>query len=140
MYSVPVRCGAYGGTGELKGVLRFDGRQLVLQYQVMDGVFHEYRMAPVDLVFPAEAVVEARLSGGFLGLAPAVEVRVSDLQLLAPIPTPEPARMRLRVNAGDRAEARRIVDGINSVCAELRLARLDASLDQLAARDPRSTR
>lgn len=137
MYSVPVRCGAYGGTGDLKGVLRFDGRQLVLQYQVADGVFHEFRMAPVDLVFPPESVVEARLSAGLLWMAPAVEVRVSDLKLLAPIPTPEPARMRLRISPGDRAEARRIVDGINAVCAELRLARLDASLDALASRDPR---
>lgn len=137
MYSVPVRRDASEGYGELKGLLRFDGGQLALQYQIADQVFHEFRTAPDELALPPEAIAEARLEGGFLGFRPVLELRFSDLAALGTLPLPEAGRLQLRVRRSDRRDARKIVDGVNAVCAELRLARLDASLDALAARDPR---
>lgn len=131
MYSVPVRCEPHGVIGELKGVLRLDGDSLSLQYQIADRIMHEFRSVPVDLNFAPAALVEAKLFGGFLGLAPSLELRVTEIQALAALPAQEPGRLRMRVRFSDRGDARRIVDGINSICAEQRLARLDASLDAL---------
>ena len=133
MYSVPVRCEPHGVIGELKGVLRLDGVNLSLQYQIADRILHEFRSAPVDLAFAPASLVEARMFGGFLGLAPGLELRVAEIQALSALPAQEPGRLRLRVRFSDRRDARRIVDGINSICAEQRLARLDASIDALQA-------
>jgi hypothetical protein len=140
MYSVPVRCDAADGIGELKGVLRFDDRALSLQYQTADPIMHEFRSASVELPLPAEVIVEARFRSGFLWLLPAIELRLSDLQALARVPTPEPGRLRLRLGFSDRGDARRIVDGVNSICADFRLARLDASLDAMTSNMPGRSR
>jgi len=136
MYSVPVRRDAQEGFGELKGVLRFDGRQLALQYQVADQVFHEFRTAPVELKLAPEAIAEAELSSGLLWLRPMLELRLADIAALGGLQTPEAGRLALKVRWRDRRDARRIVDGVNAICAELRLARLDASLDLLQSQDP----
>ena len=140
MYSVPVRCEPHGVIGELQGVLRLDGATLSLQYQVADRIMHEFRSAPVDLAFAPASLVEAKMFGGFLGLSPSLELRVAEIQALAALPAQEPGRLRLRVRFSDRRDAQRIVEGINSICAEQRLAQLDASLDALQAplRAPRS--
>jgi hypothetical protein len=132
MYSVPVRSNSYQGIGELKGILRFDGARLTLQYQTADPILAEFRASPVDLDLPAETVVNAQFRSGFLGLAPEIEIRVSDFRHLAKLPVAEAGRLRLRVPRRDRADARKVVEEINAMCAQQRLARLDASISRMA--------
>jgi hypothetical protein len=140
MYSVPVRCDGHGGIGELRGVLRFDGQTLSLQYQTADPILHEFRSAPVELPLPAAIIVEAQFRAGFLWLRPAIELRLSDVQALARLPTREAGRLQLRLGLSDRRDARKIVDGVNAICADFRLARLDASLDAMTSNMPGRSR
>lgn len=136
MYSVPVRCDGNNGIGELKGVLRVDGRRLSLQYQTADPIMHEFRTAPVELALPGEIIEQAEFASGLMWLFPRIELRVSDVQALAALPTPEAGRLRLRVRWGDRARARKIVDEVNAIGTELRLARLDRSISEMSATLP----
>jgi hypothetical protein len=132
MYSVPVRSNSYQGIGELKGILRFDGTCLTLQYQTADPILAEFRAPPVDLDLPAPTIVNAQFRSGFLGLAPEIEIRVSDFRHLAKLPVAEAGRLRLRVPRRDRGDARKVVEEINALCAQHRLAQLDASISRMA--------
>jgi hypothetical protein len=136
MYSVSVRCDAHDGIGELKGVLRFDGRQLCLQYQTADPIMHEFRMHPVTLELPPDMLVSARVRPGFLWLMPWLDLQVSDIAALAPLPTPEAGRLKLRLRFAERADARRIVDEIGALRTEVRLAELDRSLERMTSTLP----
>jgi hypothetical protein len=140
MYSVPVRCDGDSGIGELKGVLRVDGRQLSLQYQTADPIMHEFRTAPVELGLPAQIIEQAAFHPGFLWLFPRIELRVSDFKAFAALPTPEAGRLRLRLRFGDRGNARKIVDEINAIGTEMRLARLDQSISEMSATLPGRSR
>jgi hypothetical protein len=131
MLSVPVRSDSYQGIGELKGILRFDGARLSLQYQTADPILAEFRSAPVELELALESLVQARFRGGFLSLSPEIEIRVSDFSRLAALPVAEAGRLRLRVPRSERHDARRIVEEVNAICAQLRLARLDASIGRM---------
>ncbi len=133
MYSLPVRCDGNNGIGELKGVLRFDGNRLSLQYQTADPIMHEFRTAPVTLPIDPEIIVSARFSAGFLWLRPSISLRVSDIQTLAALPMVEAGVLKLRMRWADRRDARRIIDGIDSICTQMRLERLDQSINEMSA-------
>ena len=136
MYSVPVRSDSYQGIGELKGILRFDGARLVLQYQTADPILAEFRTAPVELEIALPTLVQARYRSGLFGLAPEIEIRVSDFRELAALPVAEAGRLRLRVPRSERGDARKIVEEVNQICAQLRLARLDASITRMTQQAP----
>jgi hypothetical protein len=133
MYSVPVRGDSFHNIGELKGILRYDGQRLTLQYQLAHIVHGDFRTAPVDLDLPAEIVVTARYRSGFLWLKPAIELQVSDIAAVSGLPAEQAGRLYLRVPSSERRDARKIVDGIIAMCAEQRIARLDASLERMTS-------
>jgi signal transduction histidine kinase len=133
MYSLPVRCDGNNGIGELKGVLRFDGKQLSLQYQTADPIMHEFRTPPVTLPIDAETIVSARFGAGFLWLRPSITLRLSDIQALAALPTAEAGMLRLRMRWADRRDARRIIESIDAIATQLRLDRLDQSINEMTA-------
>ncbi len=139
MYSVPVQADSQHGIGELKGVLRFDGHRLTLQYQLADPILAEFRTAPVELELPADALVNARYRAGFLWLRPSIELRASDIGTIATLPAEEAGRLRFRVPRGERVDARKIVDGVNAICAEVRFARLNDSINRMTASTPEVT-
>jgi hypothetical protein len=136
MYSVPVQIDSHHGIGELKGVLRFDGEQLLLQYQVADMIRGDFRTAPVDLPLAIDNIAAARYGAGFLWLRPWIELRMSDIAAVAGLPAAEAGRLRMRVPGADRRDARKIVDGVNAMAAELRFSRLDASISRMSTTDP----
>ena len=133
MYSVPVQIDSHHGIGELKGVLRFDGQQLVLQFQLADTIRGDFRNAPVELPLAIDNIAAARYGAGFLWLRPWIELRMSDIGAVVALPAEEAGRLRMRVPGADRRDARKIVDGINAMAAELRFARLDASISRMSA-------
>jgi hypothetical protein len=138
MYSVSVRSDSQQGIGELKGVLRFEDDRLRLQYQLADPILAEFRMQPVTLELALDNIAQATYRAGFLGLVPSVELRLTDFHPIAMLPTAEPGRLQLRVSRGDRGDARRIVEAVNAIRSEIRLARLNASIDRMVERKPGS--
>lgn len=132
MYSVSVSSDSQQGIGALKGVLRFDDGRLLLQYQLADPILAEFRMQPVTLELALDNVSQATYHAGFLWLAPKIELRLADFHPIAALPTAQPGRLRLRVAGSDRADAQRIVESVNAIRAEIRLERLNASIDRMA--------
>ena len=96
-------------------------------------VHGDFRTAPVDLDLPADIIVAARYRSGFLWLRPSIELQVSDVNAVKALPAEQAGRLLLRVPSSERGAARKIVDGIQSMCAEQRLARLDASLERMTS-------
>jgi len=140
MYSVPVKCETHGGFGELQGILRLDNDRFVLQYQTADSLLGLLRSAPRELVFPIDGLVQARYRSGWFGLAPAIELRMSEFSDVAQLALGEAGRLRLRVRWSDRRDARDLVDGLAALCAERRYLRLDAEIRQMASSHPLAKR
>ncbi len=136
MYSVPVKCETHGGFGELQGMLLFDGRRLLFQYQTADSMFGVLRSDPKQIDIALETMVDARYSGGFCWLAPNVQLRLSDFSSMAQVPAMDGGRLKLRVRWSDRRDARRLVESLAAVCSERRFASLNAELDRMTSSHP----
>jgi len=133
MYSVPVRSNGHHGITEMRGILRFDGERLILQYQLADLVYGDFRNAPTELMLPPDKLVGAQYHAGMLWLSPSIELRVSDFHAVAALPAAEPGRLRLRLSRADRGDAKKIIMAINALCADVRFAQLNASINRLTS-------
>ena len=136
MHSVPVNCKTHGGFGELQGMLVFDGRRLLLQYRTADSMFGVLRSEPKQIEIALGTLADARYSAGFLWLAPTIHLRLSDFTAIAQLPAAEAGRLELRVRSADRRDARRLIESLSMLCAELRYQRLNEELNQMTASHP----
>jgi len=136
MDSVPFSCDAFGGLGEVQGIARLEQDGLLLQYQTRDSVLGVLRTGMRTAHVPIRTVVNARFRSGWFWLMPYVEVRVSDLQAVAEIPSSEGGRLKLRVAFGDRADARKLASLLGGRLAEFRLNHLQDELDRMTAGRP----
>ena len=140
MHAVSVRCDAYGGLGEVRGIARLDPNGLVLQYQMRDAVLGVLRTATQTTLIPSQTIVGCDYRAGFLWLLPWIDLRVSDLGPVENIPSREGGRLRLRFAFADRRAARALVTGIQARRAEFRLTHFESELDRMSgARAPASS-
>jgi hypothetical protein len=139
MDSLPFHCEAYAGFGAIQGIARLDGQGLLLQYQTRDAVLGVLRSGMKSGLLPLDSLVSARYRSGFLWLMPHLELRVSDLSMLAEIPSSEGGRLKLRVAWTDRSDARKLAHLLGGRLAEQRLQHLQDELDRMGAKaDPSS--
>ncbi|HEX5756418.1 MAG TPA: hypothetical protein VFY12_08700 [Arenimonas sp.] len=103
---------AYGGLGEVRGVLQFDGEQLRLHYQVADAMLGAIRSQPREVAFAPEAVLDIAYSAGWFWLMPRVELQVSDVARIADIPLETAGSLRLHLPFSQRRVARRLVESL----------------------------
>ncbi len=136
MYSVPVKCETHGGFGEMRGMLHFDGRRLLLQYQTADSVFGLLRSQPREIEFSLDTLVDARYSAGWFWLRPNIQLRLSDFHTVAQLPSTEAGHVQLSVRWSDRRDARRLIENLAMICAERRYLRLNEEINQMTHRDP----
>ncbi|MCK7595257.1 hypothetical protein [Pseudomarimonas salicorniae] len=132
MDSVPFSCDAFGGFGEIQGILRLDADGLLLQYQTRDAVLGVLRTGMKTTLVPLDTLVAAQYRAGFLWLSPRIEIRVSDLTAVADIPSTEGGRLRLKVAFSDRGDARKLAHMLGGRLAEQRLDRLQGELDKMS--------
>ena len=122
---------AYGGLGEVRGVLQFDGEQLRLHYQVVDAMLGAIRSKPREVVFEPEAVMDVTYSAGWFWLMPRVELLVSDVARISDIPLETAGSLRLHLPFAQRRVARRLVESLAMACSERRLRRFDSELARM---------
>lgn len=120
----------------MQGILRFDGRRLVLQFQTADSMFGVLRSAPKEVEFALDSIVDARYSAGWFWLMPNIQLRLSDFRVLAQLPATEAGRAQLSVRWADRRDARRLIDSLATSCTERRYAKLNEQLDQMTTSHP----
>jgi hypothetical protein len=131
MEQVSVFCEAWGGFGDLHGVLQFDGESVVLRFQTADAFIGLVRSEAKRLVFPLGEVGEVRYQAGWFWLMPAIELSLSDFEALAQLPIKNEGRLRLRVRFADRRQAARLVDSLAQAAANHRFRRLDDELARM---------
>src|SRR5690606_9196829 len=110
--------------------------RLTLQFQTADTIMHEFRTPPVELPLDPTTLVGAQYRAGFLWLRPTLHIRVSGIARVAALPAAESGHLRFRIPGSQRAIARKIVDGINAACAEVRYVQLNESIARMTAGDP----
>jgi hypothetical protein len=136
MYSVPVKCETHGGFGEMQGMLLFDGQRLLLQYQTSDSVFGVLRSTPRQVEFALDSLLDARYGAGWFWLAPNIQLRLSDFNALAQLPSADGGRLKLSVRWSDRSDARRLIEGLSSLLAERRYALINEQITRMTASHP----
>lgn len=122
---------AYGGLGEVRGVVQFDGQRLRLHYQVADAMFGALRSQPREVEFAPEAVIEADYRAGWFWLMPRVELQVSEIAKITDMPLETAGHLRLSIPWAQRRTARRLVEGLALAASERRYRRLDAELARM---------
>lgn len=125
------RFDAYGGLGEVRGVLQFDGELLRLHYQVADAMLGAIRSKPREVVFAPESVLEVSFSAGWFWLMPRVELQLSEVGKIADIPLETAGLLRLHLPFGQRKAARRLAASLALACSDRRLRRFDAELARM---------
>jgi hypothetical protein len=136
MYSVPVKCETHGGFGEMQGMLLFDGQRLLLQYQTADSVLGVLRSNPRQVEFALDSLMDARYGAGFFWLAPNIQLRLSDFNALAQLPSADGGRLQLSVRWADRRDAKRLIEGLSSLLSERRYAMLNEQITRMASSHP----
>lgn len=117
-------------------MLLYDGKRLRLQYRTADSMFGVLRSDPKQVEIALDVIADARYSGGFLWLAPNIQLRVSDFTSIAQLPVAEAGRLEFKVRWSDRRDARRLIDSLSVLCAELRYQRLNEEISQMSASHP----
>jgi hypothetical protein len=136
MYAVPVKCETHGGFGEMQGMLRFDGRTLLLQYQTSDSVLGVLRSQPRQVVIALDTLMDLRFRAGWFWLFPHLEMRLSDFEALAQLPEAKDGRVQLSVRFSDRDDARRLAAAVSSAVSEYRYALLSREIDEMTRGHP----
>lgn len=131
MEQVPIHCEAYGGFGDLTGVLMFDGRTLVLKYQTADAFLGVMRSEAMKLEFSLAEVTDVQFGLGWFWLMPVIDVALTNFESLAQLPVKHEGRLRLRVKFAHRHVARRLVDSLAMAAADQRFRRLDDELARM---------
>ena len=76
----------YGGLAKADGILHFDGRELVLEFQVKDDVVGYVSSGVKTVVVPLPEIVSLKLTTGWFGLTNLLELRAGNLFTLRNVP------------------------------------------------------
>lgn len=125
---VPVHADAYGGFGDMHGLLSFDGRQLKLAFQNQDAFFGVLKSEARELLLPLSAIERIATRAGWFWLSPSVELDFNDFALAARMPGSRGHSARLKVRFRDRKPLRRLVDAVQHAQAQDVHAALSAEL------------
>lgn len=126
---LPVHADAYGGFGDIRGLLSFDGRQLRLAWQTSDSVFGVLKSGPQEIDLPLVAIERVSSGLGWFWSLPYLELEFNDFALAARMPGANSHTARLRVRFRDRRALRRLVDAVNHARAQGTHAALSAELE-----------
>lgn len=125
---VPVHAEAYGGFGDIRGLISFDGRELQLAWQTSDSVFGVLKSGPQAIELPLSAIERVSSGLGWFWSMPYLELEFNDFALAARMPGANSHTARLRVRFRDRRALRRLVDAVNHTRAQGTHAALSAEL------------
>ncbi|MHB8955259.1 MAG: serine/threonine-protein kinase [Pirellulaceae bacterium] len=110
---VPFTIGdVYGGLARADGILRFDGRELVLEFQVTDDLVGYVTSGVKTVRVPVSDIISLRPVTGWFGWKPALELRTDRLPTLGEVPGHEKGMVRLQIARSDVELAQQFVDAV----------------------------
>ena len=107
----------YGGWARADGILRFDGRELTLEFQVKDNVVGYMTSGVKTVSVPLADVISLKLVSGWLGWNPMLELRTDKLLTLRDIPGRAGGVVRLAIARSDVELARQVAEAVNAAIA-----------------------
>ena len=107
----------YGGWARADGILRFDGRELTLEFQVKDKVVGYMTSGVKTVSVPLADVISLKLVAGWLGWNPMLELRTDKLLTLRDIPGRAGGVVRLAIARSDMELARQVAEAVNAAIA-----------------------
>lgn len=110
MTTIPFSLGhVWAGFAEGHGMLRGDGPDLVIEYQIKDSLFGVLRGAPKTLRLPLTQIDSVSLRKGWFGGRTLV-LQAKSLAAVAAIPTAEKGCVEFKIAKCDRAAAEQFVE------------------------------
>ncbi len=107
MSAIPFSMSAYAGLGTVKGLVRIDGMDLVLEFQVKDVVLGALKSGPKEVRVPLDQVVSMSLDEGWFNTT--LRVQANSLKTWAGFPESDMGRVALSLTRDDRPAARNLV-------------------------------
>jgi hypothetical protein len=100
----------FGGFANADGLLRNEGAQLCLEYQVSDGLVGVLKSGVKQLCIPMENLVSVTLTKGWFGLGHKIVIQVDKLELLEDMPEASQGQIRLSIARKDHEAAEAFVE------------------------------
>lgn len=110
---LPIHGDIYEGLGTVGGMLSFDGRELVIEFQARDALFGLLRGEPKQYRVPLSAVESVQSGKGWFWLLPWIELQINDFALLTRLPGAHAGRWRARVSFADRVALARFAKALS---------------------------
>lgn len=116
MNAVPFKIqNVYGGLGECHGLLRQDGKFLVLEFQVQDSVVNLIKSGVKSVEIPLADVARVVLRRRWFGLSNYLEVQLSRMDIAEQIPAMKHGLLTLAIRRRDIPLARTLIEGTEQV-------------------------
>ena len=114
---------AYGGFAEVKGQLRFEGDELIVEFQVKDSLFGALKSDVKELGLPLSALEDLAFKKGWFGHR--LTIRTRSMADLGDFPGADGTELVVKVAKKDGDTARDLASHVLLLLSEERLRRLD---------------
>ena len=104
----------FGGLGECHGLLKQEGKLLVLEFQVQDSVLNVIKGGVKSVEIPLADVARIELRRRWFGLSNSIEVQLSRMELTEQVPAMKQGRLVLSIARRDVPQAKTLVEGVQS--------------------------
>jgi hypothetical protein len=119
MNAVPFQIAhVFGGFGECHGLLKQDGKFLVLEFQLQDAVLQVLKSGVKNVEIPLADVAKVTLRSRWFGLSNSLEVQLSRMDLGEQVPGMKHGRLALSIYRRDVPLAKELVDDMQQMAAK----------------------
>ncbi len=118
MNAVPFTIELFGGLGQCDGLLRDEGKQLAMEFQIKDTVAGLIKTNVRKVQIPLKDLVSVTLTKGWLGtswLGVKIVLQAARMDILQDIPAMNQGRVELSVARKDRDLAEKFVADLHQV-------------------------
>ena len=103
----------YGGLADCQGLIRLDGKDLCLEFQVKDSVIGALKSSVKEVRIPTGELSSARLERRWFGLVNKLFIQANRLEPVQDIPGMNQGRLILGIARRDRWAAEQLVADLN---------------------------
>src|SRR5262245_50017888 len=98
MNAVPFRCEElYGGLADCHGLIRLDGKDLCIEFQIKDAVVGVLKSDVKEVRIPTRELAAVRLEQAWFGLFTKLVFQASRLESVQDVPGMSQGRLRLKI-------------------------------------------
>ena len=105
----------YGGLGECHGLLKQEGKFLILEFQIQDSVVNVLKSGVKCVEIPLADVARILLRRRWFGLSNSLEVQLSRLDLVEQVPSMKQGLLTLSIRRRDVPLAKTLIEGVEQV-------------------------